>query len=125
VQSPVRAIDIHAAHRDDPVRDTPYGVDDRARIAFGHRAHIHDRDWIERPEGVAMIRDARAIAVDVAHGGGKFDLVLAAVEDCDVMPARHELPNDAWADEHCSSDDEDATHRGDSLPPVVPALRES
>ncbi len=110
LKPPVGAIDVHAAHGDDPIRETAHGFDHRAGIVFGHRAHVHDRVRIEGSERVAMIGDARAIAVYVPHGHGEIDLVLAAMEHGDLVAIRRELAYDARADEDRSPDDEDATH---------------
>src|SRR5439155_25526170 len=78
-----------------------------AGVGLGHRAHV-DRDVrAEAREGVAVVADPRAIAVDV-RDFSELELVLATVEDRDVVTDREQPADDRRADEACPADDERA-----------------
>jgi hypothetical protein len=61
-------------------------------------------------EGISVIRDASAIAVNMPHRRWKSDFMLAAVEHHDLVSIRGELTHDARAHEDRATDDENATH---------------
>jgi hypothetical protein len=110
VETPVRAIHVHAAHRDETLRDAAHRVGDRACLRLGHRVHIDDDVRSELGDRIAMVADRITVAVDMTDVRREIDLVLAAVEDRDGMPCLCQLAHHRRSDEDRPADDEDAAH---------------
>jgi hypothetical protein len=105
VEHAARAIDIHAAERDHVPRPSARQLDQLARLRPGAEHEVDDDLRTERPQRVAALGEALAIAGD--RHVRPVELGRSAVKDRELVAAPREVRREEPADETRAADEED------------------
>jgi hypothetical protein len=107
MRTPEGAVDVYARNDHRAARD-PAEVEEAPRIVGDVRNHVDHDLGAEGPELVDVLVPAGEVTVDVPHCGRQLGLVLAAVDDRDLVPALSELADRVRARERRPAEEEDA-----------------